>query len=78
MKQPASFAPAWRAVMTYPLGQRFARSRQATCLMAAPQDVFARCLPLAQAARPDARFSEVQDTAESRAQALLHSISGSS
>lgn len=74
MKQPASFAPAWRAVMTYPLSRRLAQSKQAACLMAAPQDVFARCLPLAQAARSDARIFEVQDTAESRAQAILHGI----
>jgi pimeloyl-ACP methyl ester carboxylesterase len=75
MKQPASFAPAWRAVMSYPLAPRFARSTQPGCLMAAPEDVFARCLPQAQGARPDARLFEVQDTAESRATAMLQALS---
>ncbi len=74
MKQPASFAPAWRAVMNYPIHHRFARTTQPTRLMAAPEDVFAHCLPHARAARPDARLAEVQDSAESRARVILDSV----
>lgn len=77
MKQPASFAPAWRAVMSYPLRRRLEHATAPSCLMAAPQDVFARCLSLAHGVRPDARVVEVQDTAESKAQAILQSVSRS-
>jgi pimeloyl-ACP methyl ester carboxylesterase len=70
MKQPASFAPAWRAALGYPVRRRLALTTQPCLLLAAPADVFARCLPLARAARPDARSMEVEDTAASRASAI--------
>ena len=75
MKQPASFAPAWRAVMSYPLRRQLEHATAPSCLMAAPEDVFARCLSLALGVRPDARVVEVQDTVESKAQAILQSVS---
>ena len=62
MKQPASFAPSWRAVLGYPFSRRIALAPQPRCVMAAPQDVFAR-------PREDA--VQVQDSAESRAQVML-------
>jgi pimeloyl-ACP methyl ester carboxylesterase len=70
MKQPASFAPAWRAAMSYPMRRRLALTRQPCLLMAAPGDAFARCVTEARAARPDAGMVEVEDSAESRARAM--------
>ena len=43
MKQPASFAPAWRAVMSYPLRQRLKDVKAPVHLMTSAQDVFAHC-----------------------------------
>lgn len=71
MKQPASFAPAWRAAIEYPMARRLARTTSPCLLMAAPEDPFARCLARARAARPDARCVEVEDSASARADALL-------
>jgi pimeloyl-ACP methyl ester carboxylesterase len=62
MKQPASFAPAWRAVLGYPFSRRLALATQPRCVMAAPQDVFARLRD---------GVAQVQDSAESRAQVML-------
>jgi len=71
LKQSARFAPAWRAVMNYPLLEKLALLQQPVGLMAASQDVFARFLPQARGACPRARVLEVQDTAHSRAQAIV-------
>jgi hypothetical protein len=71
MKQPASFAPAWRAVMQFPMLMQLARTRTPALLIAAPQDVFARCLPTAHSVRPDARSLEIADTDAARAGAIL-------
>ncbi len=70
MKQPASFAPAWRAVLTYPLRDRLARTRQPCLLMGTRPDVFFRCLPQAAGARTDAQTIEVADDDCLRAQAI--------
>lgn len=70
MKQPASFAPAWRAAMGYPMRRRLTLTTQSCLLMAAPEDPFARCLAPARAARPDARVAEVEDSPQSRARAM--------
>ena len=56
MKQPASFAPAWRAVMGYPMHRRLAEVKQPMVLMTAAQDVFARCVPQAQVVEDKAGF----------------------
>jgi hypothetical protein len=76
MKQPASFAPAWRAAMGYPMRRRLALTRPPCLLMAAPEDAFARCVAQARAARPDARVAEVEDSPESRARAMQALMSG--
>lgn len=70
MKQPASFAPAWRAAIGYPMRRRLGQTTQPCLLMAAPEDPFARCLAQARAARPDARIADVEDRPESRAGAM--------
>ncbi len=70
MKQPASFAPAWRASLGYPMRRRLALTTQPCLLMTAPEDVFATCVAEARAARPDARVVEVEDSPESRARAI--------
>lgn len=70
MKQPASFAPAWRAAMSYPLRERLAQTRQPCLLIGARADVFFHCLPLAAAARPQARTLEIADDDRLRAQAV--------
>jgi len=57
MKQPGSFAPAWRAVLGYPFARRLALTHQACAITAALGDVFAQCLPTARGARPDARIA---------------------
>lgn len=71
MKQPASFAPAWRAVMSYPLRDRLAQTRQPCLLMGARADVFFRCLPQAAQARPDLQTLEIADDDRLRAQAIV-------
>ncbi len=76
MKQPASFVPAWRAVMHYPMLMQLARTRTPALLIAAPQDVFARCLPTAHSVRPDARSLEIADTDAARAEAILSNAAG--
>lgn len=75
MKQPRSFVPAWCAAMNYPLSHRLRSVNVPIVLMAAPEDVFAPCLPNARAAKPDARVVEVEDNAASKAQAILGLIS---
>ncbi len=70
MKQPANFAPAWRAAMTYPMRQRLAELRRPCLLMAAPEDPFSQCLPAARAACPDATVADIEDSAASRARAV--------
>jgi pimeloyl-ACP methyl ester carboxylesterase len=65
MKQPASFAPAWRAVLSYPLRQRLEEVKAPVHLLTAAQDVFARCVPQAQVAG---------DTAQARADFILQRL----
>ncbi len=71
MKQPASFAPGWRAVLDYPLAARLALTHQRCAILVAEQDVFAPCAAYARAVRPDARFIEIADSAAARAEALI-------
>lgn len=75
MKQPASFASAWNAVLNYPMSSRLALTTHACQLMAAPEDVFARCLPEAARARADARVATIADLPAARADALLATLS---
>ena len=71
MKQPASFASAWRAVLDYPLAERLALTHQRCGILVAAQDVFAPCAGYARAVRPDARFIEIADSAAARAEAVV-------
>ncbi len=71
MKQPASFAPGWRAVLDYPLAERLALTHQRCGILVAAQDVFAPCAGYARAVRPDARFIEIADSAAARAEAVF-------
>jgi pimeloyl-ACP methyl ester carboxylesterase len=74
MKQPASFAPAWRAAMSYPLQVRLAETRQPCLLLGARADLFFRCLPQAAAARPEVQTLEIADDFRMHAQAVLDFI----
>lgn len=56
MKQPASFAPAWRAVVRYPMRRRLAEVKPPVHVMTSARDVFARCLPHAQLVEDKAAF----------------------
>lgn len=47
-------AASWRAVLSYPLAERMKAVRQPMMIGARADDVFAPCLALAQACRPDA------------------------
>lgn len=72
MKQPASFVPAWRAVLDYPLAERLVLTQQPCRILCSPQDVFAPCIGRARALRPDAAYSELADDPKARAQAIRH------
>lgn len=65
LKQPASFAPAWRAVMSYPFARRLALTAQPCRLIAASQDVFAGL---------QSGALEVEDSAESRSRAIVNFV----
>jgi pimeloyl-ACP methyl ester carboxylesterase len=56
MKQPASFAPAWRAVLRYPLQNHLEQVKAKVHLLTSPNDVFARCMPRAQVVEHKAGF----------------------
>lgn len=56
MKQPASFVPAWRAVMRYPLKKNLEQVKPPVHLMTSQHDVFARCMPQAQVVEEKAGF----------------------
>ncbi len=71
MKQPSSFAPAWRAVMAYPLHQRLAESKQPCLLLGTPADVFYRCVDEAFSARADLQRLDVPDDIPARARAIV-------
>ena len=55
MKQPASFAPAWRAVMNYPMQRRLSELKRAV-LFSSAADLFARCMPEAAIVEEKAAF----------------------
>ena len=73
MKQPDSFAPAWRAVMAYPTAERLGQATQPLLLMGASTDIFQPCLAQATAARPGVLLRTVAD-AQDRAQAMVEFI----
>ncbi|WP_431282836.1 alpha/beta hydrolase [Humitalea sp. 24SJ18S-53] len=64
MKQPESFAPAWRAVWSYPTRERLALTTQPCLLLANSSDVFAPWIDEAAAVRPDARLFRDADPTE--------------
>ena len=74
MKQPEHFVPAWRAVLNYPLMHHLGNMTTPTSLIAAPQDLFAECLPQARAALRSACTFEIEDTDESRAHAIRKAV----
>ncbi|MDO9279909.1 MAG: alpha/beta fold hydrolase [Polaromonas sp.] len=71
MKQPVSFAPAWRSVMGYPMATRLAQTTQPCLLMCAKTDVFEPCLQQAAAARPGLLPLWLDDDCAARAQAMV-------
>jgi pimeloyl-ACP methyl ester carboxylesterase len=70
MKQPASFTPAWRAALSYPMRQRLSEVPRPCLLMAAPEDPFSQCLSAARAACPGAAIADIDDSAAARARAV--------
>jgi len=70
LKQPESYAPAWRAVLSYPFAERVAGVAVPLALLGAPGDPFAPALPAARALLPGAAFHQVADTAEARSACL--------
>jgi pimeloyl-ACP methyl ester carboxylesterase len=71
MKQPGSFAPAWRLVMDYPMATRLAQAKQPCLLISAKTDVFAPCFQLAASVRSDLLALWVDDDCAARAQAMV-------
>ncbi len=74
MKQPGSFAPAWRAVMDYPMQAQLAQTTQPCLLISAKADVFEPCLQQAAVARPGLLPVRVDDDWAARAQAMVDFI----
>ena len=70
MKQPSSFAAAWRVAMSYPMSRRLALTTAPCLLMSAAGDPFSHCLTEARRARPDATVTEIDDGAPSRGRAI--------
>jgi hypothetical protein len=70
MKQPGSYQAAWTASLRYAWRERLAGVRPPVLLMAAPEDVFAHCLPVVRECAPRALVAQVEDSPESRARAL--------
>lgn len=70
LKQPANYAPAWRAALDYPVAERLAQTTHPMLLLSATSDVFAHCLARAAELRPDAKRVEVEDSAAARAAAI--------
>ena len=75
MKQPESFASAWRAVLDYPMRARLALTVPPCAVIGAATDLFAPCLAAARGVRPDARAMDIDDSAQARADAVLSNIS---
>lgn len=73
MKQPASFAPAWHAVMAYPFVERLAAWRGRVALLAAAGDLFGQCLPVA-AEACGAQPVVVDATVAARAAAIIAAL----
>ncbi len=71
MKQPAGFAPGWRAVLDYPLAERLALTHQRCSILVAAQDIFAPCAGYARTLRPDARYIDIADSPKARAEAVV-------
>lgn len=76
IKQPASYAPAWRAAIGYPTREAIARTRVPATFVAASQDVFAHLLEAAAKLRPDAPCKIVADTASARGVAVAEHLKG--
>ncbi len=70
MKQPASYQPAWRANVGYAWLEALASVSCPVLLMAAPSDTFAHLLPAVRGAKPGAACIAIEDSAQSRAQAI--------
>ncbi|MBM3490105.1 MAG: alpha/beta fold hydrolase [Alphaproteobacteria bacterium] len=70
LKQPASFQPAWRALIDYPLAERMRRLAVPPLLVCAAEDAFAPAFAAARAARPDAAAVTLPDTSAARARLL--------
>ncbi|MEJ0069808.1 MAG: alpha/beta fold hydrolase [Pseudomonadota bacterium] len=68
LKQPASYAPAWRAALAYPLVERLGDVRTPVALICAASDIFAPLFGGMRAAR--ATVLDIDDSAASRAAAL--------
>ena len=65
LKQPASYQPAWEAVLSYPLDEQLATMTTPYTLIAAAEDTFAHTVPSAQ---------PVHDDPRSRADAIIAAI----
>ena len=70
MKQPSSYQPAWRANVAYEWRDALAAINCRVLLMAAPEDTFAHLLPAVREGTPGAAGIAIEDSAQSRAQAI--------
>ena len=77
LKQPASYTPAWRTTLAYPMTERLRDLAGPLALMGAASDVFAPVLAVARAARPTATVLHVEDSPASRAETMIRWLSDS-
>ena len=75
-KQPASFAPAWRAAIGWPLPERLAQLPHRVALLVSGADLFGQCLDQAAAVRADAHVIRYADTTSDRAAAVRAALAG--
>ena len=75
MKQPSSYQPAWRANLGYAWREALAAVNCPLLLMAAPEDTFAHLLTAVRGGMPDAACIAIEDSAQSRAQAIRTTFS---
>ncbi|MGX9962341.1 alpha/beta fold hydrolase [Roseomonas sp. F4] len=75
-KNPASFAPAWQALLAWPLQERLAALPHRVVLLEAENDLFGQCMPLVQAVRPEASLLRCGDNVPDKVAVIRAALAG--
>ena len=74
VKQIASFTPAWRAALAYPMDMALTKTEQACLMICSEQDLFRPCFEQAVLCRSDAKSLSVSGDAAEKAKAIFDFI----